>query len=288
MSCGPFSRRSDSGTRWAFEFTPGRKTSVELEDALAIDNNLVVRAARLFFDEKKVHGGLKMRLTKRIPMGGGLGGGSSDAACTLLALPALTGRKATLGELTAMGAQLGSDVPFFLLGGCALGLGRGEELYPLPEPKPLPVLVLAPRIHVSTPEAYKALGRPALTETDGIATLKDVPIVRVAGVLCVGRRKRFRGRRFPAPPGAGWMAEKTRAARCPFCTALRQWGSTLRGVSGPGQASGSPSAVSNGTSPGFLDEYGHANPLSSGVFAWLAGARDYRNVAAPESIRVRP
>ena len=155
-----------------FEFTPGRKTSIELEDALAIDNNLVVRAARLFFEAKKVHGTLKMRLTKRIPMGGGLGGGSSDAACTLLALPALTGRKADLGELTALGMQLGSDVPFFLMGGAALGLGRGEELYPLPEPKPLPVLVLAPNLHVSTPEAYRALGRPALTEVDGIATLK--------------------------------------------------------------------------------------------------------------------
>ena len=155
-----------------FEFTPGRKTAIELEDALAIDNNLVVRAARLFFDTKKVHGVLRMRLTKRIPMGGGLGGGSSDAACTLLALPALTGRNADLGELTALGAQLGSDVPFFLTGGAALGLGRGEELYPLPEPRPLPVLILAPKLHVSTPEAYLALSRPALTEVDGIATLK--------------------------------------------------------------------------------------------------------------------
>src|SRR3974390_127802 len=75
----------------AFEFTPGRTTAIELEDGLAIDNNLVVRAARLFFDAYKAHGILRMRLTKRIPMGGGLGGGSSDAACVLLALPALTG-----------------------------------------------------------------------------------------------------------------------------------------------------------------------------------------------------
>lgn len=155
-----------------FAFTPCRKTSIELDDALAIDDNLVVRAARLFFEAKKVHGILKMRLTKRIPMGGGLGGGSSDAACTLLALPALTGRHADLGELTVLGMQLGSDVPFFLTGGTALGLGRGEELYPLSEPKPLPLLVLAPHIHVSTPAAYRALGRPALTEVDGIATLK--------------------------------------------------------------------------------------------------------------------
>ena len=146
-----------------FEFTPGRATSIELEDALAIDDNLALRAARLFFESKKVRGRLKMRLAKRIPMGGGLGGGSSDAASVLLALTALTGREATLVELSAMAARLGSDVPFFLMGGAALGLGRGEELYPLPEPKPLPVFVLAPRIHVSTAEAYRALGRPALT-----------------------------------------------------------------------------------------------------------------------------
>jgi 4-diphosphocytidyl-2-C-methyl-D-erythritol kinase len=62
-------------------------------------------------------------------------------------------------------------VPFFLMGGAALGLGRGDELYPLPEPKALPVLVLAPRIHVSTAEAYRALARPALTEVDVPAKL---------------------------------------------------------------------------------------------------------------------
>ena len=157
--------------RLEFEFTPGRESKIELEDALGIADNLVLRAARLFCETKKVRGRLRMRLTKRIPMGGGLGGGSSDAACVLLALPALTGRDATLEELSALAAQLGSDVPFFLTGGTALGLGRGEELYPLPEPKPLPVLVLAPPIHVSTPEAYLALGRPALTEIDVTAKL---------------------------------------------------------------------------------------------------------------------
>jgi 4-diphosphocytidyl-2-C-methyl-D-erythritol kinase len=154
-----------------FEYTPGAKPSIELVDELNIADNLVVRAARAFYEAKGVKGALRMRLKKRVPMGGGLGGGSSDAACVLLALPALTGHAATLAELSALGAQLGSDVPFFLVGGAALGLGRGEELYPLPEPKPLPVLILAPKIHVSTPLAYKALNRPALTEVDVTARL---------------------------------------------------------------------------------------------------------------------
>lgn len=152
-----------------FEFSPSRSASIELEDALAIEDNLVTRAARLFFERRKVRGRLRMRLRKRVPMGGGLGGGSSDAAVVLLTLPALTGKNTILPDLMEMAAELGSDVPFFLVGGAALGLGRGEELYPLPEPKPQPLLVLAPPIHVSTPEAFRALARPALT------TLSELP-----------------------------------------------------------------------------------------------------------------
>jgi 4-diphosphocytidyl-2-C-methyl-D-erythritol kinase len=148
------------------EFTPGRRTAIALDDPLAIPDNLVLRAARAFFDLKKVRGALRMKLTKRIPMGGGLGGGSSNAASILLALPSLTGKNARPGELTRLGAALGSDVPFFLTGGTALGLGRGEEIYPLPETAPHPLLVLAPSIHSSTPAAYQALRRPGLTEVD--------------------------------------------------------------------------------------------------------------------------
>ena len=65
-------------------------------------------------------------------MGGGLGGGSSDAAAVLLALPVLAGRAIELPRLIQLAAQLGSDVPFFLLGGTAAGIGRGTELFPLP------------------------------------------------------------------------------------------------------------------------------------------------------------
>ena len=146
-----------------FEFTPGGRTSIALKDALQIENNLVTRAARLFFEHFRVRGRLSMELQKRVPMGGGLGGGSSDAAAVLASLPALTGKRVKLGELMRLGAELGSDVAFFLVGGTALGIGRGEELFPLPEVKPKPLLVLAPQLHVATPEAYRALGRGPLT-----------------------------------------------------------------------------------------------------------------------------
>lgn len=141
------------------EYAPARATSIEIDSTVEISDNLVVRAARLAMDAMRATGRIGFRLTKRIPMGAGLGGGSSDAAAVLLALPVLAGKRIEMATLIELGACLGSDVPFFLLGGRALGLGRGTELYPLPEHNPGPALVVAPGIHVSTPEAYKALGR---------------------------------------------------------------------------------------------------------------------------------
>jgi len=141
------------------EFEPSRRTAIEITGCDNIPDNLVARAAGAAMDAMKLTGKVRFHLTKRIPMGAGLGGGSSDAAAVLLALPVLAGRELALEELVALGAQLGSDVPFFFLGGTALGLGRGTELYPLPEMPAEPLVLVAPAIHVSTAEAYGALGR---------------------------------------------------------------------------------------------------------------------------------
>ena len=143
-------------------FTPGRKTSVEIEDVLEIPDNLAARAARLALEAMRVSGKVEIRLTKRIPMGAGLGGGSSDAAAVLLALPALAGRIIPLPNLCALASQLGSDVTFFLLGGTAAGIGRGAELFPLPDGAPRRGVLIAPGLHVSTAEAYRRLS-PSLT-----------------------------------------------------------------------------------------------------------------------------
>ena len=99
---------------------------------------------------------------KNIPAGAGLGGGSSDAAAVLLALPVLAGKALPADKLFMLATQLGSDVPFFLHGGTALGLGRGEELYPLPDLPAARGLVVVPEIHSSTAEAYRDLS-PRLT-----------------------------------------------------------------------------------------------------------------------------
>jgi 4-diphosphocytidyl-2-C-methyl-D-erythritol kinase len=118
-------------------FTPASHTRIAVEGAPEIEDNLVVKAAALVLDAAGVTGDVGFRLRKRIPMGAGLGGGSSDAAAVLLALPVLAGARLDIGKLACLGAQLGSDVPFFLLAGTAVGLGRGTELYPLPDSPPL-------------------------------------------------------------------------------------------------------------------------------------------------------
>jgi 4-diphosphocytidyl-2-C-methyl-D-erythritol kinase len=144
-------------------FTPSRRTRIEVTET-DIPDNLMARAAQLCLDAMRVTGTIEFRLRKRIPMGGGLGGGSSDAAAVLLALPVLAGKRLEMPALIALAAQLGSDVAFFLLGGAAVGLGRGEELYPLPDFKPLAGLLVAPGLHSSTREAYAAMDPRLTTE----------------------------------------------------------------------------------------------------------------------------
>ncbi len=166
------------------QFRKTRQSKIHLDSATDIPNNLVVRAADLFLSRTGLQAEINFRLTKRIPMGGGLGGGSSDAAAALLALCAASGRWPD--SIEEMAADLGSDVPFFLMGGSALGLGRGEELYPLPDLGSTPVLLACPGIHVPTPPAFQALARKPLTELtspDVHNRMKEFQSL-VAGVVC--------------------------------------------------------------------------------------------------------
>src|ERR1700691_1853646 len=147
------------------DFRPARGTTIQIDGDVDIPNNLIAKAATLALDAMRITAQVEFRLRKRIPMGAGLGGGSSDAAAVLLALPALAGRSLALPRLMELAAELGSDVPFFLLGGAAVALGRGTELYPLPDSAPLAGLLIAPEVHVSTAAAYRALTRRLTTES---------------------------------------------------------------------------------------------------------------------------
>jgi 4-diphosphocytidyl-2-C-methyl-D-erythritol kinase len=139
--------------------------SLTVEGAeLPVDgSNLILRAARALREKFSVRAGAHIHLSKKIPIGGGLGGGSSNAAATLKALSELWKLPATGADLHALAASLGSDVPFFLLGGRARGRGRGEILTPLADGPEEWVLLVFPPFSLSTTEAYGRLNAPALT-----------------------------------------------------------------------------------------------------------------------------
>ncbi len=119
--------------------------------------NLVVRAVTAFEKEFGLRGALAIHLEKKIPVARGLGGGSSDAAATLIGLLRLAGGGADipLAKIIEIAARLGADVPFFLFGGRAMAVGRGDEIYPLPDQPKRSVVVVSPKgIGVSTKDAY--------------------------------------------------------------------------------------------------------------------------------------
>jgi 4-diphosphocytidyl-2-C-methyl-D-erythritol kinase len=150
------------------EYDPARRTVLEIEDRLKIPDNLVLRAAEAALGAMKVSAHIRFRLKKAIPMGGGLGGGSSNAAAVLLALPVLAGRRFALHKLTSLGSELGSDVPFFLSGGTALAGDRGTEIHGLPDIAEEPILLVCSGLHVASGPAYQALDdrvRGSLTST---------------------------------------------------------------------------------------------------------------------------
>ena len=121
--------------------------------------NLVFRAVEALRQVRGLSKGARIEIHKRIPVSAGLGGGSSNAAATLLALQKLWQIDVVYRELIKIAASLGSDVPFFLIGGTALGIGRGEEVYPVEQVNAEHLLLVNPGFAVSTPEAYANLSR---------------------------------------------------------------------------------------------------------------------------------
>ena len=118
--------------------------------------NLVERAVAALQREIGFRGSVSAHLEKKIPVARGLGGGSSDAAAALIGMLRLTRNKVPLERLLEIAAGLGADVPFFLFGGRALAVNRGDEIYPLPNGPKRAILVVSPRdIGVSTKDAYQ-------------------------------------------------------------------------------------------------------------------------------------
>jgi 4-diphosphocytidyl-2-C-methyl-D-erythritol kinase len=147
------------------------------------EGNLAHRAAALFAGKTGASGGVRVAITKRIPLEAGLGGGSSDAAAVLRGMNLLFGGPASSGELLRMGLSLGSDVPFFLVGGTAVGRGRGEILEPLADLPPRPVVLVRPGHGVSTAAAYRMLPEALTGEgPDDTIILRGLTAGDLAGV----------------------------------------------------------------------------------------------------------
>lgn len=130
------------------------------------EKNLVVRAAMALGQECKVRCGAKIHLEKLIPAPGGLGGGSSNAAVTLAGLNKVWNLGLSIEQLHPVASRLGSDVPFFLYGGTALGMGRGEVVEPISDFTAESMLIVTPNVAVATRDAFKRLSAPSLTNQE--------------------------------------------------------------------------------------------------------------------------
>lgn len=140
------------------------------------EDNLIFKAAKLLKQHTDYEGGVKIELQKRLPMGGGLGGGSSDAATTLLGLNVLWGLNLSLDELAILGLQLGADVPVFVRGKSSLAEGVGEELTAVQIPTRW-YLVICPQIAVNTGEIF---AHPELT--------RNSTAIKIPALLKEGQR----------------------------------------------------------------------------------------------------
>jgi len=126
-------------------------------------DNLVIKAAKLLQSRSGSRQGVTIRLHKRIPTQAGLGGGSSDAAATMLGLSQLWELELSQGDLVEIGSRLGADVPFFLAGGTACATGIGDQIETLADIPPKHLLIVKPNANISTADAYQALDERALT-----------------------------------------------------------------------------------------------------------------------------
>ncbi|ALD13457.1 4-(cytidine 5'-diphospho)-2-C-methyl-D-erythritol kinase [Clavibacter capsici] len=145
-------------------------------------DNLAVRAARLLARSTGYRGGVHLRIEKNVPIAGGMGGGSADAAATLLACDALWGTERTRDQLLALGAELGADVPFALAGGTAIGTGRGDRLSPALAKGTFQWVLAIAEFGVSTPDVYGELDKHRERHAQDIFPAQQVPQVD-SGVL---------------------------------------------------------------------------------------------------------
>jgi 4-diphosphocytidyl-2-C-methyl-D-erythritol kinase len=162
-----------------FELADEISLSTDSKSVPTDEKNLIIVAANQLRKQFSVSRGVKIHLQKQIPSPGGLGGGSADAAVTLLALAHLWKIKTTRQSLVEIAKTIGADVTFFLSGGTAFATGVGNEIESLPDLPPKLLLIVTPNEHVSTAEAYKSLSAPRLTAVDSLGILAICRLARI-------------------------------------------------------------------------------------------------------------
>jgi 4-diphosphocytidyl-2-C-methyl-D-erythritol kinase len=190
--------------------------------------NLVYQSYNLFRKTHGLQGGLKIHIKKNIPMGSGLGGGSSNAAATLVAIDRLWETKLPHTDLHKMAIQIGSDVPFFLVGGTAQGEGRGEILTPFLWPDDWWVVLVCPGFQVSTSWAY-GQARIALTKEEKFTKFKSIFNRHLPHALLPELRNEFEGMVFQRHPILRELKERF-YERDAFYASMSGSGATVYGL----------------------------------------------------------
>jgi 4-diphosphocytidyl-2-C-methyl-D-erythritol kinase len=161
------------GLHDTLKIEPAREPDIRLKcdrsDVPTDETNLIIRAGRALNDKLGAH----VRLQKKIPIGGGLGGGSSNAAFALIGFNQIWNLKFPIDRLAKIGATLGSDVPFFLHGPSSICAGRGEQVKPIPKPAPKFAILIFPHLSMSTPAVYRRFDEMNLGSTAAISDQPD-------------------------------------------------------------------------------------------------------------------
>lgn len=189
------------------------------------EDNLAWRAAESFFRRLGRNEGVNIHIEKRIPVGAGMAGGSADAAGVLKGLNAMFGQPFTREKLMEMGIGLGADVPFCVLGGCALAQGVGEILTPLPMPPALKCVIAKPEPMVSTRWVYENLDYTKKTENLNVLAVAEGIRNGDLSAVCRNAANILENVTIPAYPVVGWLKQ-----------GLAEAGAVLTLMSGSGSA----------------------------------------------------
>jgi 4-diphosphocytidyl-2-C-methyl-D-erythritol kinase len=166
----------------ADDFSVSFRGSIDTSSLPLDESNLAIKAARLLAKRTGFGGGVQLEIDKHVPVAGGMGGGSADAAATLVACDALWGTELGREELLTLAARLGADVPFALVGGTAIGTGRGDRLSPALATGQFHWVLALPEGELSTPRVYSELDRHRERHAADIAPAQLSPSVD-SGVL---------------------------------------------------------------------------------------------------------